>query len=179
MRVRMWLQVPLRMPTMSSKRLATRPSRMALMMGIPPATLASKRNWPPCWRTAAKISGPCSQRRALLAETTTLPARSARRVSSRALVVPPMSSQTTWTLGSSMISFGFLVSLPAGIFTARFFLRSRTQALRRSSFTPRRDSRSACFSERCFQTPWPTVPKPRMPIPMVRGADMKIRKFSW
>ena len=62
---------------MRGKRLATRPSRTALMSGMPPATLASKRKWPPWRRAAAKISAPWEQISALFAETTTFPSLSA------------------------------------------------------------------------------------------------------
>jgi 23S rRNA (adenine2030-N6)-methyltransferase len=49
------------------------PSRRALMMGMPPATAASKATMTPFFWAAAKISLPCTASRALLAVTTCLP----------------------------------------------------------------------------------------------------------
>ncbi len=79
---------------MRGKRFATSPSRIALMIGMPPATEASKKKCPPCFCAVAKISAPCSQISALLAETTIFPARNAASVTFRASVVPPISSHT-------------------------------------------------------------------------------------
>ena len=104
---------------MRLKRLATRPSRSALMIGTPPATLASKKKCPPPLRAALKISAPDSQISALLADTTILPAASAASVTSRASVVPPMSSHTMGMAGSVAMASGSVVSFSAGISTAR------------------------------------------------------------
>ena len=54
----MKLLVPLMIPATHSIRLAASPSRMALMIGIPPATAASKATITPRSRAAAKISLP-------------------------------------------------------------------------------------------------------------------------
>src|SRR3546814_9152780 len=66
----MKLVVPLMMPASHCMRLAVRPSRMALMMGIPPATAASNATMTPFAWAAAKISLPCLANKALLAVTT-------------------------------------------------------------------------------------------------------------
>src|ERR1700743_1963441 len=59
--------VPLMMPAIHSMRFAVRPSRKALMIGMPPATAASNATITPCLRAASKISVPCTASSALLA----------------------------------------------------------------------------------------------------------------
>ena len=59
MLVRMKLQVPLRMPWSDRIWLAARHWARAAMMGMPPATLASKAMARPCLRAASNISAPC------------------------------------------------------------------------------------------------------------------------
>ena len=61
------------MPATDSMRLADRPSRSALMIGMPPATAASNATITPLAWAASKISLPCSASSALLAVTTCLP----------------------------------------------------------------------------------------------------------
>ncbi len=95
----MKLVVPLMMPATHSMRLAVRPSRSALMMGMLTATAPSYATVTPCWRAAAKISLPCVASSALLAVTTCLPARMAASTHSRAGLVPPATSTTTSTSG--------------------------------------------------------------------------------
>ena len=63
------------MPAIHSMRLAVRPSRSALMIGMPPATAASNATITPFACAAAKISLPCCASSALLAVTTCLPLR--------------------------------------------------------------------------------------------------------
>jgi len=58
--VRMKLQVPFTMPSSASIRLAINPFIRALMMGIPPAQLASNATQVLCFLARAKSSGPCS-----------------------------------------------------------------------------------------------------------------------
>ena len=82
---RMKFVVPLMIPAIHSMRLAVRPSRSALMMGMPPATAASKATTTPRSRAAAKISLPCTASSALLAVTTCLPAAIASSTSVRAM----------------------------------------------------------------------------------------------
>ena len=57
--VRMKLPVPLMMPASQLMRLPARPSRIALITGIPPATEASNATMTPS-RALAKISLPCT-----------------------------------------------------------------------------------------------------------------------
>jgi hypothetical protein len=73
MALRMKLLVPLMMPASHSMRLAPRPSRKALMMGMLTATAPSKATLTPAAEAAAKISLPCWASKALLAVTTGLP----------------------------------------------------------------------------------------------------------
>ncbi len=81
----MKLVVPLMMPAIHWMRLAVRPSRSALMMGMPPATAASKATMTPFFCAAAKISLPCTASSALLAVTTCLPFSMALSTSSLAM----------------------------------------------------------------------------------------------
>ena len=74
------------MPAIHSMRLAARPSRSALMIGMPPATEASKATITPFFCAAVKISLPCVASSALLAVTTCLPCRIASSTSSLAMV---------------------------------------------------------------------------------------------
>ena len=97
----MKLVVPLMMPAIHSMRLAVSPSRKALIIGMPPATAASKATMTPIFWAAAKISLPCIARSALLAVTTCLPFSMALSISSLATLEPPMSSTTMSTSGSA------------------------------------------------------------------------------
>ncbi|MNN68629.1 hypothetical protein D3C81_1843550 [compost metagenome] len=72
------------MPASQLMRLAERPSRIALITGMPPATAASKATMTPFSRALAKISLPCTAISALLAVTTCLPFSMALSTSSRA-----------------------------------------------------------------------------------------------
>ena len=84
---RMKFEVPLMMPAIHSMRLAARPSRSALMIGMPPATEASKATITPFFCAASKISLPCVASSALFAVTTCLPLRIASSTSSLAMPV--------------------------------------------------------------------------------------------
>ena len=71
--MRMKLLVPLRMPSSDSIWLADRHWLMLAMIGMPPATEASKAIDRPSSRARSNSSGPCSASSALLAVTTSLP----------------------------------------------------------------------------------------------------------
>ena len=77
------MQVPFRMPATALMRLPARPSRSALMTGMPPATAASKASATPRSSAAAASAAPCTASSALLAVTTGLPA-AMRRLDQRA-----------------------------------------------------------------------------------------------
>ncbi len=74
------------MPAIHSMRLAVRPSRSALMIGMPPATAASNATITPFFCAAAKISLPCVASSALFAVTTCLPLSIASSTRSFAIV---------------------------------------------------------------------------------------------
>ena len=80
----MKLLVPLMMPAIHSIRLAVRPSRSALMIGMPPPTAASNATITPRARAASKISLPCRASSALFAVITCLPRPIASSTSARA-----------------------------------------------------------------------------------------------
>ncbi len=72
-------------PAIHSMRFALRPSRSALMIGIPPATAASNATITPLRCAASKISLPCTASSALFAVTTCLPLSIAASTSSFAI----------------------------------------------------------------------------------------------
>jgi hypothetical protein len=84
--LRMKFVVPLMMPATRSIRLAARPSRIALMIGIPPATAASNATITPRLEASAKMRLPCTASMALLAVTTCLPLAMAASTRSLATV---------------------------------------------------------------------------------------------
>ena len=139
-------------------------SRNTLMIGIPPATLASKPYCTPAFSAASKSSSPCSQIRALLAVTTDFPFSKARRVRSFASSIPPISSQIKSMSGSSTIDCELVVNADSGILTFLSFVNERTDALLGITSTPKIFSQNFPFSSKCFHVPCPTVPNPRMPI---------------
>ena len=73
------------MPAIHSIRFAVKPSRRALIIGMPPATAASKATITPRSLAAAKISLPCTAIKALLAVTTCLPWAIAAKTNSLAI----------------------------------------------------------------------------------------------
>lgn len=99
------------------------------MMGIPPATAASK--WMAAWCSSerAKSSSPRSARSALFPVTTVLPSLRAAATMSNAVVVPPMSSTTMSTDGSSTTSCQSEVKSVDGASSMRFLVMSLTAAL--------------------------------------------------
>ena len=161
----MKLVVPLMMPASHSIRLAVRPSRSALMIGMPPATAASKATMTLCSLAAAKISLPWTASSALLAVTTCLPWAIASSTRSRAMPVPPISSHDDVDRpdrarsrdGSSLTGTPSptMLARPAPR-RGRRCARPRCRA-RRGAGSPR-DWRSSTSA-----TPLPTVPKPSRP----------------
>ena len=72
--------VPLTIPRIRLTRSPARLSRKGRIMGIAPATAASKYSWAPTRSAASKSSGPCVARSALFAVTTSAPEFSAWRM---------------------------------------------------------------------------------------------------
>ena len=81
------------------------------MMGMPPPTLASNAISLPASSAVRMTSSPCVAMSALFAVTTFLPARRAPSTTSRATVVPPMSSMTMSMSGSSRMSWKSCVKM--------------------------------------------------------------------
>ena len=101
----MKLLVPLRMAWIDSIWLADRHWLMAAMIGMPPATDASKAIERPSSRARSNSSGPCSASRALLAVTTSLPLSNSSSTIVRAGSSPPTSRATAEIFGSPVIRF--------------------------------------------------------------------------
>ena len=74
---------------------------MAAMIGMPPATAASKAIERPSCRARSNSSGPCSASRALLAVTTSLPLSSSLSMIVRSGSSPPTSCTTAMISRSS------------------------------------------------------------------------------
>ena len=160
---KMKLVVPLMIPAIHSIRLALKPSRKALIIGMPPATAASNATITPLAWAALKISLPWTAIKALLAVTTCLPAAIASSTRSLAIPYPPINSTTI------SIS-GFWITLRASSTTsawpltsswARWVLRSATVWMRIPR--PARRLISSWLRAKTVKTPLPTVPIPRSP----------------
>ena len=150
-------------PAIHSMRLAVRPSRIALMMGMPPATEPSKATITPVLWAAEKISVPCLASSALLAVTTCLPFSIARITRSRAAVSPPISSTTMSMSGrSTMCPAVATISMPSRE-TARSFFRSRALATVITMSRPARRAISSRLRRSTSMVPLPTVPRPSSP----------------
>ncbi len=115
----MKLLVPLRMPHSDVIWLADKHWLIFAMIGIPPATDASKAIDRPSDRAVSNNSPPCSASSALLAVTTSLPLRSSSSTMVRAGSRPPISSATTLISGFFVIRVRSSVNTPAGRSTAR------------------------------------------------------------
>ena len=111
---RMKLLVPLRMAWIDSIWLAVRHSLMAAMMGMPPATAASKAIERPNFRALSNSSGPCSASRALLAVITFLPLSNSFSTMVRAGSSPPTNSIAATISGLSVTLARSAVSTPGG-----------------------------------------------------------------
>src|SRR4051812_24819210 len=159
----MKFDVPLMMPAIHSMRFAARPSRSALMIGMPPATEPSNATITPFFCAAAKISLPCVARSALFAVTTCLPRRMASSTRSLATVVPPISSTTISTslprtsANASSMTRAFLPTS----FLALSIALSATTVMRIARPARRWISSALRFST--SQVPPPTVPMPNSP----------------
>ncbi len=161
----MKFDVPLMMPAIHSMRLAVRPSRSALMIGMPPATAASNATITPFACAAAKISLPWRASSALLAVTTCLPLAMASSTSVRAGSMPPISSMTMSMSGCASTTLASLVRLTPS--TPRVFSRATSSA--RSAIhvmrigRPARRVISSSFRRSTVHVPLPTVPMPSRP----------------
>ena len=152
------------MPAIHSMRLAARPSRKLLMIGMPPATAASYDTATPFSAAAVKISLPCNARSALLAVTTCLPAAMASSTRLLAGSMPPITSTTMSISGSLTRSCQSLESVTRSstMPRARSILRQTTVLT--SMGAPARRESSCALRLRTAYVPPPTVPSPAMPI---------------
>ena len=161
----MKFDVPLMMPAIHSIRLAVRPSRSALMIGMPPATAPSKATITPLACAAAKISLPCRASSALLAVTTCLPLAIACRMNVRAGSMPPISSTTMSMSGCARTTAASSVRLtpaaPRVSSRARSSARSAIHVMRIGR--PARRAISSSLRRSTVHVPIPTVPMPSRP----------------
>ena len=111
---------------------------MAAMMGMPPATAASKAIERPIFRARSNNSGPCSANRALLAVTTSLPLSSSFRTMVRAGSSPPTNSTAATISGLSVTLARSSVSTPGGRAKFRGRFRSVSTTRTNSSLLPAR-----------------------------------------
>mmetsp|Transcript_22607 Transcript_22607/g.58883 ORF Transcript_22607/g.58883 Transcript_22607/m.58883 type:complete len:231 (-) Transcript_22607:44-736(-) len=165
---------PFMMPRSRVTSSPTKSVFIVWMMGMPPQTAASYPNWTrgapaPCAAfasaTTASISGRQSAMSALLAVTTSLPARSARKTTSLASVVPPMTSTTRSTSSSpSTASRSSVTTHPGGAVQSRALAASRTTTALTSRLEPPVAATSCSRRRSRISTmPPPTVPPPTMP----------------
>ena len=158
----MYVVVPFRSPRRMRGLTAPRP-RMPAMTGTAAATAASKRSSRLAIRAASCTAFHSLATSSLFAVTTCFPPSNAANTRSRAGSVPPITSTTIATSGSSRTACGSAVTgtSPA----SRGLWGSRTAA--ETSFTGRpaaasiRRDRSA----NALATADPTVPRPRRPTP--------------
>ena len=163
---RMKLLVPLMMPAIHSMRLAVRPSRSALMIGMPPATAASNATITPAFCAAAKISLPCARQQRLVGGDHVLAVGDRPQHQAFAGSMPPISSTTMSMSGSSTTSAD-RSSRRTPSTVARGGLRARS-SVRVAMWVMRigRPARRVISSSlRCStsQVPRPTVPMPSSP----------------
>ena len=158
--------MPLIMPAIHSMRLADSPSRSALIIGIPPATAASKATITLCFCAAAKISVPCLASKALFAVTTCLPFAIAFRTNSFVLVSPPISSQTISISGCETSVLPSATNSIPSREKLRGLVRSRAVAWVIKISRPARRAISSRLRRSTSMVPPPTTPNPKSPTRM-------------
>ena len=158
----MKLLVPLRMAWIDSMVLAERHSVSAEMIGMPPATAASKAIDRPARRAAANSSGPCSASRALFAVITSLPLSKSFKTISRAGSTPLTSSITGPISRLPVTCDRSAVSRPGGRATLRARFTSGSTTRTSSTTLPAKRAIRSRRSSSSRATPDPTVPNPTM-----------------
>ena len=143
---------------------AARPCVRAPIIGIPPATLASKATQRLYFLAQSKTSLPCVASKALLAVTMCLPEARESKMAFLVQVVPPASSTTTSREGSFTTSSQWEVIIESGILISLGFEGSRTAILVSSRGLPAFFASLSCCSNSNLATPVPTTPKPIIPI---------------
>ncbi len=153
-------------PAIHWMRFALKPSRRALMMGMPPATAPSNATITPFFCAAAKISLPWVASSALLAVTTCLPFSIAARTRSFATVVPPISSITMSISGSRTTAKASEVTRAFPAVRLFAFSTSLSATTLISMARPARREISSRLRASTAQVPPPTVPMPSNPTLM-------------
>ncbi len=155
------------MPHIDLMRLPMNASCTVLMMGMPPATAASKWIGVLCCFDRANSSAPRSASKALFPVTTGFPRQRARATMSNANPVPPINSTTIFTAGSSTMACQSVVISDASTVSCRAFSLSRTRMRRTciSMAPPQRCWIRSPLRCRARITPVPTVPQPAKPMP--------------
>ena len=120
--VRMKFVVPFIIPIISDMLFAARHCLRGLIIGIPPATAASKRRSQLCWAAVSSSTWPCSAIRSLLAVTTCLPRLKASVIYVLAGSIPPITSITISMLSSLIISSHLFVIRDISIPSRCFFV---------------------------------------------------------
>ena len=137
--------VPLIIPIISVILFAARHCFKGLIMGMPPATAASKRRSHLCSAAISRSSWPCSAIRSLFAVTTCFPLERASEIYVLAGSMPPITSITISMLSSfiisSQLSVTRVISMPS-----RDFLVFLTRIFATSSSAPILWGNSSC----CF-----------------------------
>ena len=155
--------VPLTIPITREMRSPASDSRSGRMIGMPPATAASKSRSTPLRSAASNSSAPCLASSSLLPVITGLPAFSAVRMRSRAGSTPPISSTTRSISGSSTIDLASSVSRSGGRLIGRGLVRSRTAMRATSRWSPVRAAMVACWAPISSTRGAPTLPHPSTP----------------
>ena len=144
------------------------------MIGIAPATAASKYRSTLLFAAASKSSPPCCASKALFAVTTDLPEFSAARIRVLAGSIPPMTSMMTSMAGSLTTALASAVTntpdFTNGSSSGRAFLASLTATDFKTRFVPARAARSSWPATSCAATLLPTEPAPSRPIANERFA---------
>jgi hypothetical protein len=153
-------------PAIHSMRFAVRPSRIALMIGMPPATEPSNATMVPCLCAAEKISVPCFARRALFAVTTCLPLAIAFNTRSRASVSPPISSTMMSMSGRATISPAGRDQLDAVEGNSARLLQVAGRGHLDHDLAPRATRDLLAVAAQDLDGPLPTVPRPSSPTLM-------------
>ncbi len=152
------------MPASHSILFADKPSRSAAMMGIPPATAASKEMVTLFNCARRNSSLPNSAIKALLAVTTCFLFCSARSTSSLAMPVPPIVSTIMSIFESSATSKISALTLVSPVTQLRMGRRAPICVM--LMLQPDRALIERLLRVRTLNVPPPTVPNPHMPTLM-------------
>src|SRR4051794_32733193 len=146
---------------MRDTRLPARLSRSVLMIGMPPATAASKASATPASSARRARRSPCFAISALLAVTTCLPRASAVSTTSSATPsAPPISSTTAPISGSAAIAAASSYQRTADRSTPRSRRRSRAETATTTIRRPARNPTGSACRSRSWTVAAPTAANP-------------------